>query len=677
MKQLFKWVTVIVLFFGLAGCDGENPDELTITEEKYLEEENILKGKIPSSISEDFSLPITGQDSNFKIAWSCNEEGVLFENKVIWSNEDKEITLLYEITYGTNNDANAFRVNGSIIINMQEIIVGDKTIEEIEEIIIDKVPSFTDEDITLLKTAGDASIEWLSTDEAIDENGKVTLPDEAKNVSLIYIITKGDESLDGEIEVFVQGKKTIGETCYEWFSPQIKDFLVSDIINLRYKHNVYDFAEISYESMDLNIVENDGTVHRSLKDETVQILVTVKYFSEIEQFVKTVTVKGMTIYEVMSEAMDYFSETLLENENVRVETGTESELRYLKQYPIVSGDITLPTRYEKYNADITWRSNEENTISSTGKYNKPCIDTIVELVMSVSDGESEISGTYNLCVLGESFNDEWKTVETLLDLIYKEEVSNLYFVMTGFNGDVPNYNYGYIPFYVNTKTNREPYFVSDEFNGKTKPGTKMPQVSWITIHDTANVKADALGHANYIQSGPSSVSWHFTIDDKHIVQHIATDEQAWHAGVGFGNREAIGIETCISKVNDHTVDYNMVMRNVAKLCGELLIQYNLTIDRVHQHYWFSGKNCPAVIRSTGRWTELIELIKIEYLAQKELSDATFVWTSLNPEIMDNSGKVINHPGTETKVGYKVDVTIGTETRTYTFESTLKALSWEK
>ncbi|MEB8706802.1 N-acetylmuramoyl-L-alanine amidase, partial [Bacillus cereus] len=73
---------------------------------------------------------------------------------------------------------------------------------------------------------------------------------------------------------------------------------------------------------------------------------------------------------------------------------------------------------------------------------------------------------------------------------------------------------------------------------------------YITIHTTANQNAgtDARAHARYVNNGggSSSVSWHFTVDDNRIVQHLPLNENGWHAGDGngAGNRSSIGIEIC-------------------------------------------------------------------------------------------------------------------------------------
>lgn len=52
-------------------------------------------------------------------------------------------------------------------------------------------------------------------------------------------------------------------------------------------------------------------------------------------------------------------------------------------------------------------------------------------------------------------------------------------------------------------------------------------------------------HARYEKNPETPTSWHFTVDEKEIYQHLPLNENGWHAGDGgTGNRKSIGIEIC-------------------------------------------------------------------------------------------------------------------------------------
>ncbi|MGI2294188.1 N-acetylmuramoyl-L-alanine amidase [Paenibacillus sp. GXUN7292] len=144
------------------------------------------------------------------------------------------------------------------------------------------------------------------------------------------------------------------------------------------------------------------------------------------------------------------------------------------------------------------------------------------------------------------------------------------------------------------------------------------KAEYVTIHDTGNKAktANASNHANYLKGDTAAntpVSWHFTVDDKSIYQHLPTYENGWHAGDGTngpGNRKSIGIEIC----ENEGINRAVAEANAAKLAAKLLIEHNLTIDRLVQHNKWSGKNCPASFRSAGTWNAFVEKVKKEITA---------------------------------------------------------------
>lgn len=140
--------------------------------------------------------------------------------------------------------------------------------------------------------------------------------------------------------------------------------------------------------------------------------------------------------------------------------------------------------------------------------------------------------------------------------------------------------------------------------------TGVNKCKYITIHETGNKNkgANALNHAKYINNG-SSATWHYTVDDKQIIQHFEDTVQCWHAGdgMGDGNLNSIGIEMCVNSDGD----FNKTIANTIELVKYLMNKHNIPIENVVQHNKWSGKNCPANIRS-GKpitWNTFINKIK--------------------------------------------------------------------
>lgn len=146
---------------------------------------------------------------------------------------------------------------------------------------------------------------------------------------------------------------------------------------------------------------------------------------------------------------------------------------------------------------------------------------------------------------------------------------------------------------------------------RNRPGGRNPDV-YITIHETGNTDAgaDAAAHGAYLSSSAGEaalVSWHYTVDDHAIVQHLPDNETAYHAGdgaTGPGNTQSIGIEICVNSDGD----VEKAKANAAALVRLLMAEHGIPLANIKQHHDWNGKNCPATIRATpGAWEEFLAL----------------------------------------------------------------------
>ncbi|MFJ8241735.1 S-layer homology domain-containing protein [Bacillus tropicus] len=150
-------------------------------------------------------------------------------------------------------------------------------------------------------------------------------------------------------------------------------------------------------------------------------------------------------------------------------------------------------------------------------------------------------------------------------------------------------------------------------NPDIRPANPM-KARYITIHETANTArgANAENHAKYLYKQATegtfrTASWHFTVDDKQIYQHLPTNENGWHAGDGdgSGNRESIGIEISVNQDGD----YNKALENAKRLAGYLMNKEGISADHIYRHQQWSGKNCPDILISRGNWTGFVQGIQ--------------------------------------------------------------------
>lgn len=172
---------------------------------------------------------------------------------------------------------------------------------------------------------------------------------------------------------------------------------------------------------------------------------------------------------------------------------------------------------------------------------------------------------------------------------------------------------------------------------RNRPGRDTNPGAYITIHETGNAAkgADAAAHGAYLDSDAGErdmVSWHYTVDDHAIVQHLPDYETAYHAGdgkAGPGNTTSIGIETCVNAGGD----FEAAKANAAALVRLLMEEHGIPLDNVVQHNRWNGKDCPKTIRATtGAWEAFLALCRGETANVSKLD--TDVDTLANVGIID-------------------------------------------
>jgi N-acetylmuramoyl-L-alanine amidase len=191
-------------------------------------------------------------------------------------------------------------------------------------------------------------------------------------------------------------------------------------------------------------------------------------------------------------------------------------------------------------------------------------------------------------------------------------------------------------------------------NLSNNPNRPLQSIEYITIHNTGNYSATANAHAHaryqYGGSGGRTASWHYTADASEVWQSFEDTRECWHTGTSRGNAESLGVEIC---VNDRE-GFQKACENAASCTAELLTRYHLGLERVVQHHFWSGKNCPAELRSGAwglTWDDFTGMVEGKAPAGKaavsgELSEAVALLREkgviLSPEYwLENNGKFLH------------------------------------
>ena len=141
----------------------------------------------------------------------------------------------------------------------------------------------------------------------------------------------------------------------------------------------------------------------------------------------------------------------------------------------------------------------------------------------------------------------------------------------------------------------------------------------IIIHNAATPNGTAKALNNALHNSKEYKSWHFSVDDKDMIESLPLNRNAFATGdgaYGLGNRTGIHIEIAKDNDNDSKDEWKKARDNGARLAAELLYKYGLSIDclKKHQDYKMTSGNykyCPHKILDEG-WDDFKSLVS-QYL----------------------------------------------------------------
>ena len=134
-----------------------------------------------------------------------------------------------------------------------------------------------------------------------------------------------------------------------------------------------------------------------------------------------------------------------------------------------------------------------------------------------------------------------------------------------------------------------------------------------------------------------------------------------------GNNNSIGMETSVREGSDLWLTWQYT----AQLCAKLLIKYNLPLNRLVGHHFYSGKWCPQPMLENDLeiWYEFVELTRqqMEYYNNYSQYDLSFASSS---EYLKDNGRVKKLPNYTECVTYTVTYKDGSTTKSVTLSSIL-------
>lgn len=132
-----------------------------------------------------------------------------------------------------------------------------------------------------------------------------------------------------------------------------------------------------------------------------------------------------------------------------------------------------------------------------------------------------------------------------------------------------------------------------------------------------------------------------------------------------GNNNSIGMETSVREGSDLWLTWQYT----AQLCAKLLLKYDLPLNRLVGHHFFSGKWCPQPMleHDLEIWHEFVELTRQQMELYDNYSNYKLSFAS-SSELLKDNGRVANLPDYPECVTYTVTYTDGTTTKNITLSS---------
>ena len=292
---------------------------------------------------------------------------------------------------------------------------------------------------------------------------------------------------------------------------------------------------ITYKSSNEDILSSDGDYKYQDSEDTI---VTISANIEINGFnivtQKDVLVEGNHDKEHVEKACEW-----LEN-NWKGET-------------TIKGDLDFPTTDDEGKVDMVWESNDKLVVDDSGKFTNWVCDK--EITFNILISINDYSATKELKMMTISKED---AIEYIMDKMHKDEYYQSYFYTYIVSGGHANEDFGMLNFYtidldesklVFTDTGSQYIYGTNSYNTNVKESdfkvmmvprnltVKRPldtktSTEFVTCHDTGDYQFNAEQWADEVTTSSRQASWHFTVDDTQIIQHIPLNEVAYHAGDG-------------------------------------------------------------------------------------------------------------------------------------------------
>jgi len=470
-------------------------------------------------------------------------------------------------------------------------------LQRLKSIVNDSVSETTQGDLFLpTYVAGfNATIVWESSNYAVmTSSGVVGIVTTESQVTLTSHITMDEETHSIDYNILVQPNASeifFLNTVFDMMNFSFRDRQRTNQLTLPDSLFMFPDTTLTWVSLSPNIVTSQGEVLIThLNDVPIEMMVIIERDGVRRGFNVPMTILGITDPEKVVMVREWLLEYLESTDFTTV--------------------FQLPVTEELFDSEIEWTDSIGGIINISGRLSKTFaqITTVLSAEIRIGTAFIRLTFPYTSIVLQEDEVEDF-ALDFIEDVLTNYQCYRAVNMITG-----------------------EPLVIQDGMlpleNNRKVPGRRVApttaalaragfavapndsHVLWITIHETGvNTPGTNAAFWNHvINTDDRAISWHYTVDEHEIFQHIPDNYRANHAGETNGNQWAIGIEMAINADGS----FEGALRMYAKLVAYLLRKHNLPLSSVRSHQYFSGRHCPDIILRTGRWVEFMGMIMNEH-----------------------------------------------------------------
>lgn len=637
-KFIFFFVLMIAGLF-LAACNAMSQEEAQKVFDEVHEwvEENVKEG-----VADNVTLPTTyPNNSQVRIDW-LSQDPAFIDNAGNVVERDKK---LYEVMF------TYFVSIGDLTQSYDKVFkLCPRSLEEYEKRFTNQFPAFIAKDIYLTTVYNDVvTVTWWSSNEEVFTNeGKYIKPLDDTEITISYIITDGNSSLENSFTKKVQGK-----TAYDYFM-EAQAWLENDFITDRFITGDMELPThignneditITWTSTNDNVIAPNGKVTKTIYERYCKLTAKLQMDGATSTY----------SYNLVVEALDLSKMTDQEILEEFVKNITVSEFKKL----VFNSYADNTQTYGYIHFYGAKKLNVVEAIIPASNSNRPGDIYKKEYITVHDTANNNANAKAHIGYLeGGGGGTSWHyTIDDEYACHHVPDNENAFHAGDGRNRFFDLVDTGLKATAIKPiVTLKDGYWHLNGQNTGLRPYTDQAG----TIPDSINWTTDYINQMGILVEIGENGNWYMG--------------KTWYSkdydliGNFGGNNNSVGIESSVHK----GTDYATTVRHLAILVAKLTIDWDLPVSRVKGHHYFSGKGCPNQIMQANYWEEFLNLVALEKFAQQNYKDYTFNWTSLSSNL-DAQGKISLSAKAGDELSYSLSVLNASnqEVLKGTYKTTLK------